>query len=558
MYLCYMKKILLLLTAFVSLTLSAQKDTKNFTPTNWVTDLGNFYTPEQEAKLNSLISDYEKKTSIEIGVVTIESLDGQSIEEFASEQFNRLGIGKKGADNGILVCFSLKDRKSRIEVGNGMEAFLSDATSWDALQVIKPDFRAQNYYEGTAKCLNYIIKDLGNEAYANRVKWLNEKRAKEAKEEAIAAQKAKDFLFNAFIVVLVFGILALIYYLDRERRKKIEAEKERIRLEELRKAKVKQNIADTKNYLTSIRVSDVRYDSSKLLKISKDSVDSKLADVLKQVNGLQVDSDDVYLSKLRDLKSIIDQKINSYNKLNSDYESDVYLISRLDSILRSAKSTNQTALGNLEVIKSYGYSKSYSDCSSYLDSLESEIEAVKQLAKTDLDLAIEKAKDLKSNIAYSEQTSSKVNSYLNEILSAKSKLENADSTIQSELTNITRYKKYLKTGELAKLEREYEEFRKKASNSSDYLALALIFATLLASITSLVSTLRRRKDDEEEQERRERRRREDEDRRRRDSYYSSSSSSWGSSSSSSSSSSSDSWGGFDGGSSSGGGASDGW
>lgn len=58
MYLCDMKKILLLLTAFVSLTLSAQKDTKNFTPTNWVTDLGNFYTPEQEAKLNIFLLNY--------------------------------------------------------------------------------------------------------------------------------------------------------------------------------------------------------------------------------------------------------------------------------------------------------------------------------------------------------------------------------------------------------------------------------------------------------------------------------------------------------------------
>lgn len=544
--------------AFVSLALSAQKDTKNFTPTNWVTDLGNFYTPEQEAKLNSLISDYEKKTSIEIGVVTIESLDGQSIEDFANEQFNRLGIGKKGADNGILVCFSLKDRKSRVEVGNGMEPFLSDGTSWDALQVIKPDFRAENYYEGTEKCLNFIIKDLGNEAFASRVKWLNEKRAKEAKEAAIAKQKAKDFLFNAFIVVLVFGILFLIYYLDRERRKKIEAEKERIRLEELRKAKVKQNIIDVKNYLTSIKVSDVRYDSSKILNVSKESVDATLAEVLKKANGLQVDSDDIYLSKLKDLKSVIDQKLSSYNKLNSDYESDVYLISRLDSLLKSAKSVNQTALSNLEVIKSYGYSKSYSDCSSYLNGLESEIEEVKQLTKTDLDLAIEKAKDLKSNINYSEQTSSKVNSYLNEILSAKSRIENAANIVQSELSGVTRYKKYLKTGELDKIEREYEEFRKKVSNSSDYLALALIFATLLASIGSLASSLQRRKSDEEEQERRERRRREDEERRRRDSYYSSSSSSWGSSSSSSSSSSDSSWGGFDGGSSSGGGASDGW
>ena len=57
-----MKKILLLLVSIVSFSVYSQ----TFTPKNWVTDLGNFYTPEEEVYLNKKISDYEKLTSIEI------------------------------------------------------------------------------------------------------------------------------------------------------------------------------------------------------------------------------------------------------------------------------------------------------------------------------------------------------------------------------------------------------------------------------------------------------------------------------------------------------------
>jgi uncharacterized protein len=104
-----MKKILMSILTIVSLSLSAQ-DTN---PKNWVTDNGNFYTTEEEVQLNKIISDYEKKTSIEIGLITIDSLGDKSIEEYTDEQFNQIGIGKKGADNGILIVFSKKDRKSR-------------------------------------------------------------------------------------------------------------------------------------------------------------------------------------------------------------------------------------------------------------------------------------------------------------------------------------------------------------------------------------------------------------------------------------------------------------
>jgi uncharacterized membrane protein YgcG len=562
MYLCRMKKILLSLLAIVSFTVSAQ-DTKSFTPQNWVTDNGNFYTPAQEVELNKIISDYEKKTSIEIGVITIKSLGDTSIEEYADKQFNRIGIGKKGADNGLLIVFSMDDRASRIETGNGMEPFFTDADAYDALEFVKPSFRAGNYAEGTTNCINFITKTLGGSTFATKVKlleqkkeWERQRKAKQDKEDAIAHAAFMNGLTNFLIGAAIVGIFVLIYFIDRQRRRKIAEEKERARLEELRKERVKKDILDNIDTIKSITVDDVSFSNSKVLKIRHESVKQKLDVSIKSINTLNNDDDDVYLNSLKSLKSSITDEVRSFNRLNSDYKDNVSSISRLEGLVSDARFTNKRALADLEKIKSYGYSKSYTDISNYLDTLSEDVVAIKNLLDTDVDKAIEQSKDFKDNLSYSVRDSRAVSNYLIEIESAKSKLSAADTTIQSAMSDITRYKGYLRSGELDKVEKEYEDFRKKTSSSSDYLALALIFATLLASIASLVSTLRRRKSDEEEEERREKQRKDDEDRRRRDSYYSSSSSS--SSSWSSSSDSGSSFGGFGGGGSSGGGASSGW
>lgn len=556
-----MKKILLSLLAIVSFTVSAQ-DTKSFTPQNWVTDNGNFYTPEQEVELNKIISDYEKKTSIEIGVITINSLGDTSIEEYADQQFNRIGIGKKGADNGLLIVFSMEDRASRIETGNGMEPFFTDADAYDALEVVKPSFRAGNYAEGTTNCINSIINKLGSSTFATKVKlleqkkeWERQRKAKEDKESAAAWAAFMNGLTNFLIGAAIVGIFVLIYFIDRQRRRKIAEEKERIRLEELRKERVKKDILDNIDTIKSITIDGVSFTNSKVLKIRHESVTQKLDESIKSIDTLKNDDNDEYLNSLKSLKSSISDEVRSFNRLNYDYKDNVSSISRLESLVSDARFTNKRALSDLEKIKSYGYTKYYSDISNYLDSLSDDVVAIKELLNTDVDKAIEQSKDFKDNLSYTIRDSREVSNYLIEIENAKSKLGAADTTIQSSMSDITRYKGYLRSGELEKVEKEYEDFRKKVSSSSDYLALALIFATLLASIASLVSTLRRRKSDEEEEERREKRRKDDEDRRRRDSYYSSSSSS---SYSSSSSDSGSSFGGFGGGGSSGGGASSDW
>jgi uncharacterized membrane protein YgcG len=575
-----MKKILLLLAMFLSFATQAQ----DFTPTNWVSDLGNFYTPEQEANLNSTISAYEKKTSIEIGVITIDSLGDNSIEQFALDQFNRLGIGKKGADNGILIVFSMKDRKSRIEVGNGMEAFFTDGDSHDALQVVKPHFRAGDYATGTSECINFITNKLGNQAFANKVAWLKEKQAKEAKQKAASIAAFKSGVIKFLLIASFFGALVFIYFLDKKRREKIAAEKERLRLEAEREAtrirkenerveRVKQNISQTEKYLKSVSVNRPTTENSKLLSSSFSSVTSFISSMVIEKGNMD---NDQYIEALLRIKGTLDSKIEAYNELNSEYRTNISKYSDLDSLVNEAHSYNKKAISSLEKIKQYGYNKDYKDLTSSIDSLLESKTAIEALFLTDVDKAISDAKKFKDSIDYLKSKSSDVTAYLNEIESAKSKVNSAESLFTSGLSKLDRYKKWMKPGEVDKVKSEFEKFKTKSNSSNDFLNLILIFAGVMTAVSALESTLSGRKSKEEEEERAEQRRlaaiaaaaeaerrrkkrqeEEEDDRRRRNSYSSSYGSSWSSSSSSSSDSGS-SWGGFDGGSSSGGGSSDSW
>lgn len=95
-------------------------DIHKFNPVNWTTDMGNFYPDELEPNLNNWISDYEKKTSIEIALITVKSLGDLSIENYGDELFERIGIGKKGADNGILIRKKKKEeRKEQKKIEEG-------------------------------------------------------------------------------------------------------------------------------------------------------------------------------------------------------------------------------------------------------------------------------------------------------------------------------------------------------------------------------------------------------------------------------------------------------
>ena len=118
-------------------------------PTGYVNDFAQVFTPNQKEDLEKTLSQIEKETGAEIAVVTIKSLKGDTIENFANELFEEWGIGKKEEDNGILILTAIEDRKIRIEVGYGLEGDIIDAYANKIInQVVIPEFKKGNYYVG--------------------------------------------------------------------------------------------------------------------------------------------------------------------------------------------------------------------------------------------------------------------------------------------------------------------------------------------------------------------------------------------------------------------------
>ena len=100
-------------------------------PTNYVSDFAGVLSPETVTSLNRLCAQVDRQAHAQIAVVTIKSLDGEPIENFATALEDKWKVGKKGTDRGLLLIFATSDRKYRIEVGYGLEGILPDGRVGD-------------------------------------------------------------------------------------------------------------------------------------------------------------------------------------------------------------------------------------------------------------------------------------------------------------------------------------------------------------------------------------------------------------------------------------------
>jgi uncharacterized membrane protein YgcG len=84
-------------------------------------------------RISRMLSMYEDETSHQLAVLTVRSLDGESLESFSLRVANAWGLGQKGVDNGILVTLAPRERVARIELGLGFGPFISDAKTKEIL-----------------------------------------------------------------------------------------------------------------------------------------------------------------------------------------------------------------------------------------------------------------------------------------------------------------------------------------------------------------------------------------------------------------------------------------
>lgn len=97
--------------------------------TGRVVDLAGLLDSATQAQLTADLAALEEKSTDQITVVTLPSLQGYTIEDFGYQLGRHWAIGQKGKDNGALLIVAPAERKVRIEVGHGLEQHLTDAMS---------------------------------------------------------------------------------------------------------------------------------------------------------------------------------------------------------------------------------------------------------------------------------------------------------------------------------------------------------------------------------------------------------------------------------------------
>ena len=123
-----------------------------------VTDLANLLPPADRAAMETQLDQFQKKTGAAVVVVTLPSLEGGQIDDFANKLFQKWTIGQKDQNNGVLLIVAMKERKARIEVGYGLEPILPDALAGRVLdEQLFPAFKQQRYAEGLAQTVQRVL-----------------------------------------------------------------------------------------------------------------------------------------------------------------------------------------------------------------------------------------------------------------------------------------------------------------------------------------------------------------------------------------------------------------
>jgi len=115
----------------------------------WVTDLAGLLSAQQEEQLELLMESYKQGSGHEIALLTVPSLEGETIEGLALAVARSWGLGDEETHNGALLVIAQAERRLRIEVGRGLEGALPDVVCGRIIShVITPAFKSGDYAGG--------------------------------------------------------------------------------------------------------------------------------------------------------------------------------------------------------------------------------------------------------------------------------------------------------------------------------------------------------------------------------------------------------------------------
>lgn len=120
-------------------------DPASLKPQGYISDFAHVVDNSSREAAEQYCYKLQQATGVQVAVVTIESLDGASLEDFSNDLFRKWGVGRKGENDGLLLLLAIKDRKQRVEVGYGLEPILPDGFVGDVAVDMRPLLRQGQY-----------------------------------------------------------------------------------------------------------------------------------------------------------------------------------------------------------------------------------------------------------------------------------------------------------------------------------------------------------------------------------------------------------------------------
>lgn len=166
-----------------------------------INDYANILSPREEQSLDNYLAGQETKTTSQVVLLTIPSLENENLEEYSIRVAQTWRLGTDKYDNGVLLLVAMAEKKIRIEVGYGLEAILTDAKSGYIIRnYIVPEFKQGNYPQGIANGLTAICGLISAEFEIS-----DEELARSNRLEKEGSRIQIPFGLLIFLFMIIFG-----------------------------------------------------------------------------------------------------------------------------------------------------------------------------------------------------------------------------------------------------------------------------------------------------------------------------------------------------------------
>jgi uncharacterized protein len=133
-----------------------------YKPDGFVSDFAKVIDPASKSQLEAYSATVQRATGVQMALVTIPSLEGEPIEDVANTIARAWGVGQKGKNEGILLLLAIQDRKSRLEIGYGLEPILPDGLAGSVLREMRPALRQGAYGEALRAAASTLGTTIAN------------------------------------------------------------------------------------------------------------------------------------------------------------------------------------------------------------------------------------------------------------------------------------------------------------------------------------------------------------------------------------------------------------